>query len=871
MSMSDASAFDDATGSLAQAGLIDESCDRFEEAWKAGRRPRIEDELAALPPASRPVLLRVLLELELAYRRRGGELPEPGEYHGRFPGQETAIASAFATQPDTPTDDSADPLGPPSCPGMPPPSDRFSRYELLGEIGRGGMGAILRGRDPDLGRELAVKVLLEDHQGKPELVRRFVEEAQIGGQLQHPGIVPVYELGADGDARPYFTMKLVEGRTLAALLGNRKDPADDMPRFLSIFEAIAQTVAYAHARGVIHRDLKPSNVMVGSFGEVQVMDWGLAKVLRKRGVGDEAEVRPQPESARMIRTVRSGSDADDSRAGSVLGTPAYMAPEQAAGDVALVDQRADVFGLGAILCEILTGAPPYNGRTPAEVLAKATRGDTTAACVRLDGCGADADLVALAKGCLAHAPEDRPRDAGAVTHRITAYLAGVQERLHSAERERAVAEARAVEESKRRRVTLALAASVLALVVIGGGGGAWYTRHRERQAAQVALLTQEAHLLLAQARSQADDPARWLAAREAVKRVEVALGDSPDLAARKTLDELRAEVQSGLSGAEADRTLLERLVDIRSTSADDTDGSATDAAYAAAFGAAGIDVDALPPSEAAARIVRRPGSVARDLVAALDHWTGVRRDFDLKSSGWARLVAAAQAADPDPDRDALRAALLVSDRAERLDGLRSLAVRARVESWAPASLVLLGNTLAGAGDVRAGVAVLRRASGTHPGDAWVHYELGQLLKRVRPPRPEEAIAAYMAARAVRPETAHELAHALADRGRGEEAGAIFRDLTLRRPSHARHLTCFGEHLEERGRRRGRRRRCSGPGGRRQPRGDPASSRTTPRPTTTLVNALKASRGSKTRRSPNTARRSGSSPTTPRPTTTSAPP
>ena len=147
------------------------------------------------------------------------------------------------------------------------------------------------GRDGDLGRDLAVKVLLEAHKDKPELIRRFVEEAQIGGQLQHPGVVPIYELGTFADRRPFFTMKLVKGQTLAYLLQGRTDPADDLPRFLSIFEQVCQTMAYAHTRGVIHRDLKPSNVMVGGFGEVQVMDWGLAKVLPRGGVADEKPVR----------------------------------------------------------------------------------------------------------------------------------------------------------------------------------------------------------------------------------------------------------------------------------------------------------------------------------------------------------------------------------------------------------------------------------------------------------------------------------------------------------------------------------------------------------------------------------------------------
>ena len=171
-------------------------------------------------------------------------------------------------------------------------ADPSVRYRIDGEIARGGMGEVLKGRDPDLGRDVAIKVLRDDLSGRPEMVRRFVEEAQIGGQLQHPGIVPVYELGTFADRRPFFSMKLVRGQTFAQLLAARLSPADGLPRSLGIFEQVAQTVAYAHARGVIHRDLKPSNVMVGSFGEVQVMDWGLAKVLPRGGVADDAAGRP---------------------------------------------------------------------------------------------------------------------------------------------------------------------------------------------------------------------------------------------------------------------------------------------------------------------------------------------------------------------------------------------------------------------------------------------------------------------------------------------------------------------------------------------------------------------------------------------------
>ena len=208
---------------------------------------------------------------------------------------------------DSETDTGPGPIVKPSSPEVPPRGERPERYQIFGEIARGGMGAILRGRDVDLGRELAVKVLLDSHKDRPEMIRRFVEEAQVGGQLQHPGVVPVYELGSFADRRPFFTMKLVKGRTLADMLHARPSPYVNLSRFLSIFESITQTMAYAHVRGVIHRDLKPSNVMVGNFGEVQVMDWGLCKVLPQGGATDDAAVpRPDSEAVSVIRTGRTG-------------------------------------------------------------------------------------------------------------------------------------------------------------------------------------------------------------------------------------------------------------------------------------------------------------------------------------------------------------------------------------------------------------------------------------------------------------------------------------------------------------------------------------------------------------------------------------
>ena len=310
----------------------------------------------------------------------------------------------------------------------------------MGELARGGMGAILQGRDLDLGRDLAVKVMLEEHRDHPEMVRRFVEEAQIGGQLQHPGIVPVHELGRFPDGRLFIAMKLVRGRTLAALLADapesRGRPAA-VPRHL---RAGLPDDGLRPARGVIHRDLKPSNVMVGSFGEVQVMDWGLAKVLDQGGVADDERRSAPSDDAVAIRTLRAARTRWNRRPARCSARPSYMAPEQARGEWTRVDERADVFALGSILCEILTGEPAFAGETAAEVYRKAERADLSDAFARLDACGADAELVALAQACLAAAPKHRPRDAGVVVAGLTAYLRGVEGRLREAELAKARAE-----------------------------------------------------------------------------------------------------------------------------------------------------------------------------------------------------------------------------------------------------------------------------------------------------------------------------------------------------------------------------------------------------------------------------------------------
>jgi len=225
-------------------------------------------------------------------------------------------------------------------------------YELFDRLGSGGMGEVYRGRDPSLGRDLAVKVVRDRYRGHPEVEQRFLQEARLTGSLQHPDIVPIHNLGRLPDGRLYYTMKLVRGQTLDRLLAGR--PAgqpESLPGLLSIFEKVCQAIAYAHSKGVIHRDLKPANVMVGAFGEVQVMDWGLAKVVGCQESQPVEEERLPPSVGEDGRTIP----------GQAMGTPAYMSPEQANGRWSQVGPASDIFSLGATLYHLLTGRQPYSG------------------------------------------------------------------------------------------------------------------------------------------------------------------------------------------------------------------------------------------------------------------------------------------------------------------------------------------------------------------------------------------------------------------------------------------------------------------------------------------------------------------------------
>jgi tetratricopeptide (TPR) repeat protein len=686
------------------------------------------------------------------------------------------------------------------CEGpLPEPGElgRLGPYRLREVLGSGGMGVVFRAEDPQLGRELAVKMLRPDLRHQPDMVRRFLEEAKITAQLPHPGIVPVHELRCDGDSPPFLAMKLIGGRTLQELLDRRGSLQEDLPRFVAVFEQVCQAVAFAHSRRVVHRDLKPANVMVGQFGEVQVMDWGLAKVLT------EASGRCQPPATPELTS--GGCQAPAPTQGAV-GTWCYMPPEQAAGAWERVDERSDAFSLGGILCTILTGRPPYEGDGNKELKRQAVRGELAPARARLDGCGADAELVALAKDCLSPRVEGRPADAGEVTRRVAAYRAGVEQRLRAAERERAAAQARVQEarataraEAKARRRTRLLAGVVLLALAVGGATAGWYLKARARAGAAVEAALVEADTHLTQNRDDRDrNPERWHAALRlaaaAVDRAQVALNSAAlDRDLRHRVERERAQVDRELRDSDLrlllDQIRLEQAILLKEGRFDNTVAGPR---YREVLASYGID----PADAAASAPLVRASRLRGDLVAALADWARVTLDAQERK----QLLALLEAAEKDdtgasPWRALWRAALTSKDGV----ALAALA-RRHGENLAATDVANLAMGLRELGQLDAAVRLLRRGRVRFPEDFWLNHDLGMALHQ-RDARSGEGVPYLMVAVALRPLSpgAHvNLGFVLTGKGDMDGALRCFRKALELDPTYAAAHTNLGAALAARG-------------------------------------------------------------------------
>jgi tetratricopeptide (TPR) repeat protein len=367
-------------------------------------------------------VVAAFLNLVLEDRQRGAERTL-SDYQRRFAGFEQAIAAEYARLADGPdgatgaTDSVAASLGPIAASGPLIEGPIANRYRDESELAHGGMGTILQVVDPVLRRTVAKKVLTQSGAQAglgSMLVERFLAEAKVTAQLEHPGIVPVHELGIDARGRVYFTMSLVHGRDFREILGLVRADRDgwNRTRALGVLQRVCEAVAFAHSRGVIHRDLKPANVMVGRFGETYVLDWGLARAVGAPADADADGAAPGPDA-----TTSMTLDGD------VIGTPAYMAPEQARGDLARIGPCTDVFAIGAMLYHLLAGCVPYadvGTNTWQAMLAANLSGPPTS--LRRISRHVPEELVAICERAMARDPAARYATAGELGEDIRAFL-----------------------------------------------------------------------------------------------------------------------------------------------------------------------------------------------------------------------------------------------------------------------------------------------------------------------------------------------------------------------------------------------------------------------------------------------------------------
>jgi predicted Ser/Thr protein kinase len=358
--------------SLSSRIRLDRTCTAFEEAWQVGQ-PEIEPFLTDVPQQERAALVHELVLLDLEYRRARGQPCAAQEYLGRFP---ELVRERFLE----------------ACAELGTGASRAllsGQYEILGLIGRGGMGVVYKARQVGLNRLVAIKMILAGEHASEEALKRFHVEAEAAARLQHEGAVRIHDVGAEA-GRPYLVMEYVEG-------GSLKDRLDGTPwpgrQAAHLIERLAQVLHAAHSAGIVHRDLKPANVLLTRGGDVKVVDFGLAKLVDEGG-----------------KLTQSGE---------VLGTPGYMAPEQARGLSKGALASVDVYALGAILYELLTGRPPFRGATTADTLLQVIADRPVPP--RLLNPTLDRDLETVCLKCLEKAPEQRYPSAAALAEDLGRY------------------------------------------------------------------------------------------------------------------------------------------------------------------------------------------------------------------------------------------------------------------------------------------------------------------------------------------------------------------------------------------------------------------------------------------------------------------
>jgi serine/threonine-protein kinase len=658
-------------------------------------------------------------------------------------------------------------------------------YEVLGRLARGGMGVVFKARQIVLGRLVALKVL-RGADAAPEYLARFRTEAEAVARLQHPHIVQIYEVG-EFDGRPYLALEFVAGGSLADRVRGTPQPAAEAARLV---ETVARAVHYAHERGIVHRDLKPANILLAFSQEPpESADGALAGGSRlNEGV---------PKVTDFGLAKRLDGKAGQTQSGMILGTPGYMAPEQAQGLGKLIGPATDVYGLGAILYELLTGRPPFAAPDADQTLQQVISQDPVPPRRLQPGVPRDLETVCLK--CLEKETTRRYASAHDLAEELHRFQGGEPVRARPA----GYAE-RLVKWARRRPAVAALWAVSLTVVLLAAGGGLWWTMARRQHQAQTGRAVEQALAEAAALRERArnargEDLAAWGDARAAARRAEVLLeqgADDPELERR--VRQLVAELEDEAR----DRRMVARLEAVRlrtaSLSVGRSDNHRDEENYADAFRAYGIDVLELPPAQAAARLRARP--IRSALVAALDDWAV--RNWRRGRSGrlWRRLTRIARLTDPNPGRNRLRAVLGKQVSRRALGELRKLASRPRAV-WSAQSLVLLGDILWAAGDQQGAVRLLRGAHWQHPADLDVNNHLAFYLMELQPPRLDEALRYYTAALVLRRGSALVWSNlGIALTRRGDVPGAIiaFRRAVRLQPTLAPAHHNLGVVLDQRG-------------------------------------------------------------------------
>ena len=623
------------------------------------------------------------------------------------------------------------------------PGTQIGPYKLLQQIGEGGMGTVFMAEQTEpVQRKVALKVIKPGMDSR-QVIARFEAEQQALAMMDHVNIARVLDAGATESGRPYFVMELVHGVPITKYCDdNRLTPRQR----LELFVPVCHAIQHAHQKGIIHRDIKPSNVMVTLYDGKpvpKVIDFGVAKATE------------QKLTERTLFT----------QYGTMVGTLEYMSPEQAEMSALGVDTRSDIFSLGVLLYELLTGSTPLSSKRMkeaayAEILRMIKEEEPPKPSTRLSESGEalasisanrhtePAKLSKLMRGELDWiVMKTLEKDRNRRYETAKEFAVDVQRYLADEPVQACPPSARYRLRKFARRNKRALASAavlVMAVLVVAGTLG-WAVRDREAHAQEAAreraarqtALELEVSLALNEA-EQLQEQAKWPEALSAAKRAQGLLAGGGSEALRERVHQLRKDLEMVL-----------RLEDIRllsiETKDNEFDWDNADRTYAQAFADYGIDVLGLPVEEAAARIRARVG-VAVPLAVALDDWAHARGVKD--KAGRLALTALAQAADPDPWRRQVREAVKQTDT----KALAALAASPELLRQPPTSLLVLIRALSAGGLVEAEIELLRQSQRQYPGDFWINYGLASDLRKMGSPFRDEAVSFFRAALAVRPQS-----------------------------------------------------------------------------------------------------------------------